>query len=89
MSNGLKKINPQQLRESLDHKKIEVGLIGKFFGNGEAARINATTLALVLLIVSGIIISFKNLKDSLDYWKTIMPIITLTLGYIWGKRKEN
>jgi hypothetical protein len=86
MTNALKAPTPTQLKTSLEGKKIEAGLIGKYFGTGDNAKINITAISVLLLIISAIFFSFFfKLPEAIEYWKTILPLVTLGLGYIWGK----
>ncbi len=86
MSNQLS--NPKNLKDSIEHEKLEVGFVGKLFGKGDAAKLNATTLSLAFLILSGITISLIDLENSKEYWEIIFPLITLAFGYIWGEAKR-
>jgi hypothetical protein len=87
MDNQLKPIPQQALDRSLEKTKLDIGLVGKLFGKGDAVKLNVAALCFLLLVVSGIIKSFTQFENSIDYWKTISPLITLTLGYIWGKER--
>lgn len=87
MDNQLKPISPQDLNRSLEKTKLDIGLVGKLFGKGDSVKLNVAALCFFLLILSGIIKSFMQFEDSVDYWKIISPLITLTLGYIWGKER--
>lgn len=64
---------------------LEAGLLGRFFGSGKTARTNICALISISLIVIGIPTIFCNSTiNSLEYWKTIVPILTLSLGYLFG-----
>lgn len=69
---------------------LEAGLLGKIFGNGNYARMNiAGTIACILTIV-GILMLFIPVTglSAAEYWKIAAPIITLILGYIFGKNSN-
>lgn len=70
---------------------LESGLLGKFFGTGSSANNNVAGLILVLLVVLVSITTIYNLNatdktPSLDFLKTVTPLITLILGYIFGRK---
>ncbi len=70
----------------LEHKKIEVGWLGKFFGTGENASVYIAGVVVLVFATSGIsCLLFGRLSPEkfLDY---SAPIISLSLGYIFGKR---
>jgi len=76
----------------LEEKKIQVGKIGVIFGAKENAPNNITGTLVLLLVGSGIVVqliqffSCNNLAS--EYWKIISPIITLALGYLFGKDQK-
>lgn len=71
-------------------KKQEGGVLGEFFGtNIKNASIHiAFVICIVLLIFCGVdlVHSFfgKN-KITSEMWNLIFPVVTLALGYIFGK----
>ncbi|MAZ65551.1 MAG: hypothetical protein CMF25_00380 [Kangiellaceae bacterium] len=65
---------------------LESGLLGKLFGNKANAPSNIAGLIVVLLVLSGLVITFVEAKiDPKEYWAIISSIITLILGYLFGK----
>ena len=65
---------------------LESGLLGKIFGAPTHSPANIAGLAIILLLVPGIILLFvQGSTSASDYWTLILPIITLALGYIFGK----
>jgi len=75
-------------------KRIEVGFLGKFFGTGDTARTNIVGLVLCLVVATGILTLLlplmKGVAVNYDGWKTVfLPIITLTLGYLFGKARTD
>ena len=75
-----------------EQEKIRIGLIGRLFGTGENASKNITAIICILLIVGGAVVSlyayaWKDDKELVkSVWGTIAPIITLSLGYLFGKK---
>lgn len=73
-------------------EKVKLGRVGRFFGSGENASKNITATICILLIIGGAIVSlyayaWKNDKELAgSIWGVIAPIITLSLGYIFGKK---
>lgn len=68
---------------------LEIGFLGKIWGHKSHAPYNIAGLVLIVLLVFGIVRSCM-VSDIKDLWSIITPIITLTLGYIFGdkSRKE-
>ena len=75
-----------------EQEKIKLGRIGRWFGTGENASKNITAIICILLIVGGTVVSLyayacKDDKEVVGkIWGTIAPIITLSLGYLFGKK---
>jgi uncharacterized membrane protein HdeD (DUF308 family) len=63
------------------------GLLGKLFGNSENAPTNIAGLVMMLLVFSGIAMLFTTgtSMTASEYWKIILPVITLIIGYLFGK----
>jgi len=83
--------------KSKDHEhEIKVlektlGWLGNFFGGKDNTAMNISGALLILLILFGIGMSILsiancNLSNLKDIWSVITPIITLTLGYIFGSK---
>lgn len=75
-------------------KEKELGFVGKCFGGRELVSLNISGLLIILLLLSGVILSMyvyynsNNLEDVLKIWGIITPLITLTLGYIFGSNDK-
>ncbi|NDW19862.1 hypothetical protein D0T53_13235 [Dysgonomonas sp. 216] len=98
-------IDPETSQKIIDktfenqNKDKELGKLGKFFGCGDSVKMNIAGLTIFILLIAGIgytiAIFFsdpgtnKNLIGIVDFWGIITPIITLALGYIFGKSKSN
>lgn len=70
----------------------EIGFLGKFFGK-DSKRISlyiAWIICMTLLGIGFIYILIDpeyKVIDNLEFWKLIAPIITASLGYIFGKQE--
>lgn len=89
------KIQEQQHGHENELKNKEIGFLGKFFGASDCAARNMA-ITVIFLVVSGATVfsicilynsSFENSLIS-KVWNSIVPIITLALGYIFGKNSE-
>lgn len=75
-----------------EQERIRIGRIGRLFGTGENASKNITATICILLIVGGAAVSlyayaWKDDKELVaNIWGAIAPIITLSLGYLFGKK---
>ncbi|MCP3942919.1 MAG: hypothetical protein GY710_15725 [Desulfobacteraceae bacterium] len=72
----------------LQSKKMDLkaGYLGKVFGSNEAAPYNISGALVILLVLSGIgTIFFKASLNADIYWNIITPVITLVMGYVFGK----
>jgi len=68
---------------------LESGWLGKLFGNKANAPANIAGVIVILLVLSGLFITFIKAEiQPKEYWSIISSIITLILGYLFGK-KEN
>lgn len=76
----------------LDVIDKNLGLIGRTFGNVEHASKNITAIICLCLILGVAAISIIVYLDQQDIdfirsmWLNISPIITLSLGYLFGKK---
>ena len=75
--------------------ELESGWLGKFFGNKANAPSNVSGLVLIVLLLSGIVMIVLPYEDHnalsvtpKEYWEIIVPIVTLILGYMFGKRSN-
>ncbi len=66
---------------------LESGYLGKFFGSPTHSPSNIAGLVVLMLITTGIFISFFSSSITpTEYWTIVVPIITLSLGYVFGKQ---
>jgi hypothetical protein len=84
--------NPDEQKFVLRSKEmdLEAGWLGKFFGSGKNAPLNIAGFVVVVLVIVGCVNLFvqSNLPSG-DYWKIIGPLITLVLGFLFGKGSGN
>ncbi|MFB2803571.1 hypothetical protein [Shewanella seohaensis] len=74
---------------ALEKKKLDLdaGFIGKFFGISNSAAINIAGLVALLLVISGIAVTFLDSKiPPENFWKIIIPVLSVILGYLFGKK---
>lgn len=73
-------------------KNKDLGWLGFLFGGKELTALNISGFLIILLIIIGCYLTSKvfNNKEDIDnvlkIWSIITPIITLTLGYIFGNK---
>jgi hypothetical protein len=69
---------------------LEAGWLGKCFGGSSNAPLNIAGLLVVLLVGSGVsVLFFQSAIPASDYWKIIVPLLTLVMGYVFGKGSHN
>lgn len=93
----------ESLNASLELKKLENaaekgrrGWLGAIWGDGSNSAINIAGILIIILVVVGAVYTFVMLSRSwkethsqvLDFWEVIIPLITLALGYLFGKRQQ-
>jgi len=65
---------------------LEAGWLGRCFGTSKNAPMNIAGLVVVLLVLAGLATMFiQSALPSADYWKIAVPLITLVMGFIFGK----
>ncbi|WP_394901959.1 hypothetical protein [Bacteroides xylanisolvens] len=82
-------------RLAKDHETIikdkELGIIGQIFGGVENSSKNITAFICIALLLGATIVSLVIYfgKDDItlvkSIWGAIIPVITLSLGYLFGK----
>lgn len=88
---------PQQAYTSPDPKLVlqskkmdlEAGWIGRVIGGPKNAPNNIAFVVVSLVLIAGVVVSFVLPADRVEFWKTILPIVTLTLGYLFGKNSTS
>lgn len=80
-------------KPTIEEKKLDLdaGVLGKFFGNSNSAPSNIAGLSILLLLIFSVFITiYPNEKISTaEVWKITSPIITLILGYLFGKSEKS
>ncbi len=65
---------------------LEAGWLGRCFGAASNAPMNIAGVVVLLLVLSGLLVLFvRSAVPAGEYWKIIAPLITLVLGYMFGK----
>ncbi len=77
----------------------ELGKLGRFFGSGNSVKMNIAGLLITVLVLTGICYTIavlcldvsenKMAIGILEFWSIITPLITLALGYLFGKQDKN
>ena len=78
-------------------KKEERGLLGRLWGSIEHSSNNIAGLFIVLLLFIGFAYTFWMLyidacdthSKILDFWGMLSPMLTLALGYLFGRGQAN
>lgn len=77
----------QQTKEiRLEEKKLEAGWFGKVFGTGSNASNNIAGIILLGFLFTILISWFIDPLNSKNLIEMVIPVITLTLGYLFGKQ---
>lgn len=96
---AIDKLNEEQLqavidgKNAVDRNKLEAGKFGEVLGtNTKNASIHsALIICITLLIFCGLDLLHSFLPEqtaNMDLWNLVLPVITLSLGYIFGKSEE-
>ncbi len=65
---------------------LQSGMLGRFFGAPGNATVNIGGLVVLLVVAAGIVMTIKAPDGGLEAWKVITPIVTMVLGFLFGKR---
>jgi len=72
---------------SLEEKRMDLGLTGKVIGSGDQAKYSITLIIMLILLMIGTVNTFMSSSfPAGEFWKMILPIITLGLGYLFGQK---
>lgn len=72
--------------------KQKLEIIGRLFGDRDNSSKNITAFLNILLIIGAstlsaiIYINDKDIQLVSSIWKNVIPIVTLSLGYLFGKK---
>ncbi len=80
----------------LEKQRVNQGFLGKFWGASTSVPNNIAALSVVILILTGIIYTCNAMNTSAekialpikDFWAIISPLITLSIGYLFGDKKS-
>ena len=83
-------------QNKLEQTMAENGVLGKIWGVPTSIPYNVTALIIILLILTGItytLCCFNQKSTDLTlsitgFWGIITPLITLGMGYLFGKGKK-
>ena len=64
---------------------LEAGWLGRVVGSSKNAPNNTAFLILLLTFGAGLTVGLAFPSERVEFWKLLVPIITLTLGYMFGK----
>jgi hypothetical protein len=65
---------------------LEAGWLGKIFGSKVNAPTNIAGFILFLFFVSILVVLFFQTRmEAIEYLKLVLPVVTLILGYLFGK----
>ena len=75
----------------LKEMDLQAGYLGRLFGSQENAAINISGLVcLILLLLMGIaFFVYVEGGDAIDICKILAPIITLSLGSLFGRKSSS
>ena len=86
---GKSNIKPssEEFKHRLEEKRLDAGWLGKLFGSTQSAPSNIAGIVLISLIAIGIysVVDPPEEISTLEIWKVLAPIMTMTLGYIFGR----
>ena len=69
---------------------IEAGWLGHCFGTSKNAPLNIAGLVVALLVSTGVVtVFFQTAIPSLEYWKIAVPLITLVMGFVFGRGSKD
>jgi hypothetical protein len=69
--------------------ELDAGLLGRIIGSPKNAPNNLAFLVIVLAFLTGLGLSVAYSTQWLEFWKLIVPIITLAMGYVFGKSSNS
>lgn len=81
-------------KNAVDKNKLKAGKFGELLGtNIKNESIHIALIICVILLffcLADLILSFWTQRTiNMDLWNLVIPVITLSLGYIFGKSEKN
>jgi hypothetical protein len=74
-----------KLTVQLRRMDLQAGWLGRVVGSSKNAPNNMAFLILLLTFAAGFAFGIAYPSERLDFWKLILPVITLTIGYVFGR----
>ena len=75
----------------IDLEKLKIthtpGLFSYIFGANNYTSIHIAGFISITLVLCGIVISFKK-ENFKNHWDIFLPVITMCIGYIFGKKNN-
>ena len=68
---------------------LDSGWVGRIIGSAKNAPNNIAFLIVIMILFAGIIVIVAYPNDRIEFWSRIIRIITLTLGYLFGKNSNS
>lgn len=87
------KMQAQQHDQEKAMKNKDLGWIGFLFGTAENASKNIAALICLILIIGAMAFTYVIYNCGPDnsfietIWDIVLPVVTLSLGYIFGKKE--
>ncbi|MCW2243845.1 hypothetical protein [Azospirillum canadense] len=78
----------QPATNSLDHKKVDIGLLARLFGTSGHAKINITGAVLMIMVCA--LVFLPTLTEKAKYAELsqiFTPIITAIIGFLIGQKE--
>ena len=68
---------------------LQSGALGRLFGSPDSAPMNISGFVVCLLVIAGVVMMVvRGVNESVEYIKVVTPLLTLVLGYLFGKKRE-
>ena len=68
--------------------RLEYGWIARIVGTKNSSN-NIAFVITVLLLLAGFAVLLGYPQDRIEFWKSILPSLTLTLGYLFGNKPRD
>ena len=68
--------------------RLEHGWIDRIVGTKHSSN-NIAFIITLLLLLAGFAVLLVYPQDRIEFWKLILPILTLTLGYLFGNKPRD
>ena len=69
---------------------LNSGMLGKFFGTSDNVSVYIAGVVVMVVVVTGLVVTFyPGGTTAVETWKIITPIVTMILGFIFGKHNSH